>query len=133
MTLNIELLKQLATVDGMLAGLALAATVRFVTGNKRKGLISATIATLLVASLALVTTSSLAVLLMGYTSANGAIPEAVELLSSLFIILSLLGLTAFLAGTALVGWVWSRRLGIALSVAASIAAFGIWGVWIFLP
>jgi len=111
MTLNVDLLKQIATVDGLLAGLALAASVRFVAGKTRTGLISATIATLLSASLALVTTSSLAVLLMGYTSAPGGIPKAIEQLSSLFIILSLRGLSSFLAGTALVGWVWSQTMG----------------------
>jgi len=132
MTLNVDLLRQLATLDGLLAGFALAAAVRFIAGPEKSRRISLSIITLLLASILLITTTSLAVLLLDQPPL-GDLPGITVIVTDIFVALSLVGLASLLSGIAAAAWVSSTSIGVTITVVASISFLLIIGAWLALP
>lgn len=132
MGLNTDLLKQLATVDGLLAGFSLAAAVRFIADPEERWQTAVATACLLFASLVFVTTSFLAVLLLGQPSPTSPPPIAISL-TKLFVGLSLFGLLPFLAGIVSIAWASTRVTRVIITVAAGLSFLLVVGFWLATP
>jgi len=132
MSLNVDLLRQLSTVDGLLAGFALAGAIRFVAGPEKSPRISISIIALLSASILLITTTSLAVLLLDQPPL-AELPGITIIVTDIFVVLSLFGLASLLTGIAAAAWVFSKPIGVTITVVASISFLLIMGAWLALP
>jgi len=137
MGVNVDFIRQLSALDGILAGFSLATAARLISDKNRSPLAAATVGALLLATLVLVDSVFLALLVGSRAPAQSATtPSNQDILTSLGYLtwyLSLGGLLLYFAGTAIGSWLWSRRVGITTTVAVVLCLGVAIYAWVKLP
>jgi hypothetical protein len=131
----IESIREGTFLSGMLAGFAIAIVIELISRGKKGRLASFVIGTFLLASAILVATTVCGVLMVALSRSPAGLPQApsAEMLICIGVSvgnLTFLGLIAFLAGIGMVGWTYSKPIGIFSTITSMLSLLYV--IWVTL-
>jgi hypothetical protein len=110
----------LAGLTGILAGFAMSAVIQLLTSNDNKKLTTATIIVFAAASVMFLFTLIVAVLDFSAAAEMNAIPNELETVNSIAVLVMFAAIYVFISGIAMAGWIRSRVAGIITTIFALI-------------